>query len=342
MNQIDTRLPIPAQKIKSRRIAMFCFPDAQIIDVTGPLSVFATASQILAADGMAPDLYATTLLAADLTPVTTSCGIKIIPDQTIETADLARIDTLLIAGGTGVQQILGDRRLIDWIARAAGRVRRIASVCTGAFLLAEAGVLNGRRATTHWRHCAQLAHRYPAISVEPDAIHVRDRHVYSSAGVTAGMDLALALVEEDYDRALALAIARDKVMYLKRPGGQSQFSATLAAQSGEDSPFGALQRWILENLGAELSVPVLADRAAMSPRNFARLFTRHTGQTPARFVETARLDFCRRRLEESSARLESIAHDAGFGNAERLRKSFQRHFRISPLDYRRRFRAPAL
>jgi transcriptional regulator GlxA family with amidase domain len=342
MNQINTYARIPAQKILSRRIAMFCFPDAQVIDVTGPLSVFATASQILAADGVAPDLYTTTLLAADMAPVATSCGISIVPDQAFEAADLATIDTLLIAGGTGVQQILGDRRLIDWIADAAGRVRRIASVCTGAFLLAEAGVLDGRRATTHWRHCAQLAQRYPAINVEPDAIHVRDGRIYSSAGVTAGMDLALALVEEDYDRALALEVARDKVMYLKRPGGQSQFSATLAAQSIEDSPFGALQRWILDNLGAELSVPALADRAAMSPRNFARQFTQHTGQTPAKFVETARLDFCRRRLEESPARLESIAHDAGFGNAERLRKSFQRQFRISPQDYRRRFRAPAL
>lgn len=342
MNQIDTRPSFPAQKIVARRIAMFCFPDAQVIDVTGPLSVFATASQMLSADGLAPDLYSTTLLAADTAPVATSCGIRVIPDQTFEAADLAAIDTLLIAGGTGVQQVLGDRRLIDWIALAAGRVRRIASVCTGAFLLAEAGVLNGRRATTHWRYCAQLAHRYPAIEVEPDAIHVRDGSIYSSAGVTAGMDLTLALVEEDYDRHLALAIARDKVMYLKRPGGQSQFSATLAAQSGEDSRFGALQRWILDNPGAELSVPVLAERAAMSPRNFARLFTRHTGQTPARFVETARLDFCRRRLEESNARLESIAHDAGFGNSERLRKSFQRHFRISPLDYRRRFRTQAL
>ncbi len=282
------------------------------------------------------------LLAAKMAPVTTSCGIKIVPDQTFEEANLADVDTLLIAGGHGAHQALGDRELIKWIARAAGSVRRIASVCTGAFLLAEAGVLDGRRATTHWRYCAQLAHRYPAIDVEPDAIHVRDDHIYSSAGVTAGMDLALALVEEDYGRALALEIARDKVMYLKRPGGQSQFSATLAAQSGEDSPFSALQQWIFDNLSSELSVAALADRAAMSPRNFARLFTQHTGQTPAKFVETARLDFCRRRLEESTARLEAIAHDSGFGNAERLRKSFQRHFRISPQDYRRRFRAPAL
>jgi transcriptional regulator GlxA family with amidase domain len=341
MNQIDTYRHVPARPIEPRGIAMFCFPDAQVIDVTGPLSVFATAAEYLSPGPDYPAAYSTLLLAADTAPIRTSCGIQVVPDGRYDDCDLSGIDTLIVAGGQGVHRCLGDAALIRWLARAEASVRRIASVCTGAFLLAEAGVLDGRRATTHWRYCARLAQAYPAIRVEPDAIHVKDSHVYSSAGVTAGMDLALALVEEDYDRNLSLAVARDKVMFLKRPGGQSQFSATLAAQIDGDGPIGALQRWILDNLAAELSVPALADRAAMSPRNFARLFAKQTGQTPAKFVETARLDFCRRRLEESAVPMEIIAHDAGFGSSERLRKSFQRQFRISPQDYRRRFRAPA-
>ncbi len=237
--------------------------------------------------------------------------------------------------------MLQNAALIDWLREAAGRVRRIASVCTGAFLLAEAGLLDGRRATTHWRYCDALAAAFPAIDVEPDAIHVRDGNIYSSAGVTAGMDLALALVEADYDRTLALAVARDKVMFLKRPGGQSQFSAALAAQDDDEGPFGTLQYWIFDNLDADLSVPSLADRVAMSPRNFARVFARRTGTTPAKFVESARLESSRRRLEDSSAPLDGIARACGFGNAERLRKAFQRRFRVTPQDYRRRFRASA-
>lgn len=340
MNQIDTCRHAPPQRIVPRNIAMFCFPEAQVIDVTGPISVFATASEFLAAGTAFPAAYSTSLLAADARPVKTSSGIRLLPDQHYADCDLSSIDTLIVAGGAGVGSLLRDTALTRWLMEASRRTRRIASVCTGAFLLAEAGILDNRRAATHWRYSTRLARAYPSIDVDMDAIHVKDGHVYSSAGVTAGMDLALALVEEDYDRNLALAVARDKVMFLKRPGGQSQFSATLAAQIGDEGPFGALQRWILENLTEDLSVSSLADRAAMSPRNFARVFTQQTGQTPAKFVESIRLDFCRGRLEESPQPLETLARDAGFGSAERLRKSFQRQFRISPQDYRRRFRAP--
>lgn len=327
--------------VKHRHIAMVCFEDAQIIDVTGPLSVFATASDMLhhADDGPAP--YSLTTLANHEKPIATSCGLQILPDQIVYDADPAKIDTLIVAGGYGVRDAIQDAALISWLQEAAHSTRRVASVCTGAFLLAEAGLLNGLRATTHWRYCDALAQAYPRINVEPDAIHIKDGNIYSSAGVTAGMDLALALVEEDYDRSLALAVARDKVMFLKRPGGQSQFSTALAAQSDEEGAFGKLQQWVLGNLETELSVPTLADRVAMSPRNFARVFGQRIGMTPAKFVESARLEASRRQLEDTASPIEYIAQECGFGNAERLRKAFQRRFRITPQDYRRRFRLSA-
>lgn len=322
-----------------RRIAMLCFDDAQGIDVTGPLSVFSTAADMLGPSE--PRAYTQLVLAPTTSSIAISCGLNVVPDAHFQTADLEEIDTLIVAGGYGVRETLRNKDLIDWLSVAGGRVRRVASVCTGAYLLAEAGLLNGKRATTHWRYCDAFAQSYPEIEVEPDAIHVRDGAVYSSAGVTAGMDLALALVEADYDRALALEVARNMVMFLKRPGGQSQFSAALAAQDEEEGPFGKLQLWILDNLDADLSVPTLADRVAMSPRNFARVFARRTGTTPAKFVESARLESSRRQLEDTNAPIDGIANDCGFGNAERLRKAFQRRFRITPQDYRRRFRVSA-
>lgn len=323
----------------ARNIAMLCFDNAQGIDVTGPLSVFSTAADLL--EPAPRRAYTQTVLAPTTAAIPISCGLRILPDARFDAADLNAVDTLIVAGGYGVQEALRNDSLIAWLRDAAGQVRRIASVCTGAYLLAEAGLLDGKRATTHWRYCDSFAQSYPAVEVEPDAIHVQDGNVYSSAGVTAGMDLALALVEADYDRALALEAARNMVMFLKRPGGQSQFSAALAAQDAEEGPFGRLQAWILDNLDADLSVPTLADRVAMSPRNFARVFARRTGTTPAKYVEAARLESSRRRLEDTTAPIDGIALDCGFGSAERLRKAFQRRFRITPQDYRRRFRVSA-
>jgi transcriptional regulator GlxA family with amidase domain len=248
------------------------------------------------------------------------------------------IDTLLVAGGIGAPRAAADRALIGWLRRIAPRARRLGSVCTGAFLLAEAGLLDGRRATTHWRFCRQLAERYPRVAVDPDPIFVRDRRVYTSAGVTAGMDLALALVEEDHGREVALGVARQLVMFLKRPGGQSQFSVPLMAQAAERQPLSELLTWIGDHPGADLSVEALARRAAMSPRNFARVFTRHVGMTPARFVERARVEAARRRLEESSVGVEVIATESGFNSAEIMRRAFLRTVRVSPADYRHRFR----
>jgi transcriptional regulator GlxA family with amidase domain len=212
-------------------------------------------------------------------------------------------------------------------------------VCTGAFVLAEAGLLDGRRATTHWEWCDALAARFPRVQVDRDPIFVRDGNVYTSAGVTAGMDLALALVEEDHGRALALEVARQMVLFLRRPGGQSQFSAALAAQSADREPLRDLQAWIAEDPGRDCSVPALARRVAMSPRNFARVFTREVGSTPGQFVERMRVEAARRRLEESADGVDNIASRCGFGTAETMRRAFLRTLRVPPSAYRSRFRA---
>jgi transcriptional regulator GlxA family with amidase domain len=219
----------------------------------------------------------------------------------------------------------------------APRVRRLVSVCTGAFVVAAAGLLEGRRATTHWAATGALARAHPRITVDADALFVRDGHVYTSAGVTAGMDLALALVEEDHGRALALSVARHLVLFLKRPGGQSQFSAHLAAQAIPDGPMQGLPAWVVEHLRDDLSVESLARRVAMSPRNFARVFTRTTGTTPARFVARARVEEARRALEDTGLPVDTVAARCGFGSAEQMRRTFRRHLRVVPREYRRRF-----
>jgi transcriptional regulator GlxA family with amidase domain len=266
-----------------------------------------------------------------------SCGVSLLA-RGLPARPADPPDTLVVAGGQGARAAVADRELIAWLREAAPRVRRLASVCTGAFLLAEAGLLDGRRATTHWRACAALARDYPRVRVDPDPIFVRDGNVYTSAGVTSGMDLALALVEEDHGREVALGVARGLVLFLKRPGGQSQFSAQLSAQLASRQPIQELQAWIVENVHRDLSVDALAARAGMSPRNFARVFTREVGATPARFVEIARVEAARRRLEEEGGRgVEAVASECGFGSAETLRRAFLRRLRVSPADYRARF-----
>jgi transcriptional regulator GlxA family with amidase domain len=227
--------------------------------------------------------------------------------------------------------------MLAWLRRQSVRVRRIASVCTGAFLLAEAGLLKGRRATTHWGACEELARDFPDTVVEPDTIFVRDGAIYTSAGVTSGMDLALALVEEDCGRDVALAVARELVMFLQRPGGQAQFSAQLAGQLAEHEPLRELQTHILEHPEEDLSIGALARRAAMSPRNFARVFTREVGRTPARFVASARVETARRLLEETREPLEQVASRSGLANPETLRRTFMRLVGIAPGQYRERF-----
>jgi transcriptional regulator GlxA family with amidase domain len=321
---------------RPRRVAILVYDGIQSLDLTGPLEAFAIANRLLRArDPVARSAYSVEVIAPAAGIVTASSGLRLVADRPYR-AVRTRLDTLVVAGGN-VQFVMADRPLLRWLASTARRVRRVASVCTGAFLLAEAGLLRGHRATTHWASAARLAQRYPDVAVEPDAIFVRDGHVYTSAGVTSGIDLALALIEDDLGHAVALEVARWLVVFLKRPGGQSQFSSHLAAQAVAPGPLKDLPLWIVANLGADLAVERLAERMAMSPRHFARVFRRETGLTPAKFVERARLDSARRDLENAALGLEEVAWRSGFASAQDMRRAFTRHLHIVPIDYRRRF-----
>ena len=269
-----------------------------------------------------------------LRSVTSSAGLALVV-MPLSRARAAP-DTLLVAGGPGVHAAAADPALLGWVRAHAGGARRVASVCTGAFLLAAAGLLDGRRAATHWLHCAELARRFPAIRVEPDPIFVRDGAIWTSAGVTAAIDLALALVEEDAGRTLALAVARHLVMFLKRPGGQAQFSTVLSLQGAEDR-FGALHRWIAGRLAGDLSLPALAQKAGMSERSFSRHYAKATGITPARAVERLRVEAARRLLCDTRLPIKRITERCGFGSEETLRRSFVRLLAATPQDYRARF-----
>jgi transcriptional regulator GlxA family with amidase domain len=316
-----------------RRVVIAVFPGVQTLDVTGPAEVLRAATKIH------PPGYDVTIVAPEDGPLKTST-VTLVPDASISACS-GPIDTLIVAGGTGTRQAEENRELIEWLKEAAKRSRRVTSVCTGAFLLARAGLLDGRSATTHWASCAELAERYPAVTVEPDPIFVRDGNVATSAGVTAGMDLALALVEEDLGRDTALAAARWLVLFLKRPGGQAQFSAQLAAQTADRAPLRELQAWIPDHLSEDLSVPALARWAQMSDRNFARAFRRETGMTPAAYVEAARVESARIALESGDLPVENVARQAGFGTVETMRRAFRRRVGVSPVDYRSRFRRQA-
>lgn len=342
----------------SRDVVILVYPGVQSLDVSGPLEVFAGANQLLAwevSDGVessgpgdaprdacrAPrdPGYRTQIVSPDGAPLTTSSGLTLVPDRAMAKAP-ARIDTLVVAGGAGSEALCGDPAALRWIAARARHARRVASVCTGAFALAAAGLLDGRRATTHWASAAELARRHPQARVDPEPIFVRDGKVWTSAGVTAGMDLALALVEQDLGRAAALGIARHLVLFLRRPANQSQFSATLAAQAPERDALRDVQRFALENLAADLSVAALAERAHMSPRHFARSFRAETGITPARYVERLRLEAARRGLEDTGEPLGALASRCGFGTPETMRRTFLRTLGVGPAEYRRRFHTP--
>jgi len=317
----------------TKTVAMVVFPGFQVLDAVGPMEVFSSARRLLEHRGEPPP-YAVTLLAREAGPVRSSGGLAVVADRGLADAP-EDVDTLLVSGGDGVYDAAKDPALVGWLVARAGRVRRLASVCTGAFLLAEAGLLDGREATTHWSRCEALARGYPGVTVQPDAIYVRSDAVWTSAGVTAGMDLALALVEVDLGRAVALEVARWMVLFLKRPGGQSQFSAQLAGQLAERDSLRELQAFILEHPGAALSVPALARRAGMSPRNFARRFKREVGSTPMRYVQQARVDAARRQLEQTTAPVEVVAASCGFGTAETMRRAFAQALSTTPTEYRR-------
>lgn len=315
----------------ARHVAIVVYPDVQSLDVTGPLEVFAHANTL----GADP-AYATTVVAPTGGLLRTSSGLGIVADRAIADHH-GPIDTLVVAGGVGTAGALGDLALLDWLRSAAARSRRVTSVCSGAFILAAAGLLDGRRATTHWSVCDVMARLFPTVEVESDRIYVRDGHVWTSAGVTAGMDLALALVEHDHGSAIALDVARHLVLFTQRSGGQSQFSAQLAAGRAESEPLREVLAHIAEHLDADLSVPTLAQRAAMSPRTFARAFRAEVGTTPAAFVQTARVEAARRLLESTGLSTAEIARTCGFGTVETMHRAFRRTVHTTPGQYRRHF-----
>jgi transcriptional regulator GlxA family with amidase domain len=318
-----------------KKIVMLSLPPAHGVDVMGPLEVFGLASRMLEEESGRPG-YETELVtnSADLV-IPTSSGIRINAHKHYEQVT-GKVDTFFIAAGAGTREP-GDPALLAWLREMARQARRVCSVCTGAFLLANAGLLNGRRATTHWRYVERFAQLYPGVSWDPDPIWVQDGNIYTSAGISAGMDLALALIEEDHGSALALAVARRMVIFLRRPGSQAQFSVALAAQAAERKGLQELQVWIAENLAKNLSVEVLAQRAAMSPRNFVRVFARELGNTPARYVEQVRIEAARTQLAATDDTVDAIAGRCGFSSAELLRRCFLRQFKIAPSQYRKRF-----
>jgi transcriptional regulator GlxA family with amidase domain len=321
-----------------RRVVVLIFPDFQILDAVGPIEVFNVATRLCEAQRSRKPGYAIEVVAPSAGPVATSNGLAVLAEQRMG-ANRGPIDTLVIAGGLGTRQAVKNRSVISWVQQAAKRSRRVTSVCTGALLLAEAGILDGKRAATHWGFAEELARRYPRIEVDSDPIYIKEGRTYTSAGVTSGMDLALAIVEEDHGRELAMSVARWLVLFLKRPGGQSQFSTQLSSQEAESAPIRDLQWWIPDHLADDLSVEALASRVGMSPRNFARVFAREVGATPARFVERARVEAARRKLEESTAAIEEVADTCGFGTCETMRRAFLRNLRVPPNDYRNRFRS---
>ncbi|MFB7538729.1 GlxA family transcriptional regulator [Streptomyces zaomyceticus] len=318
-----------------RSVLVVLFDDVQSLDVTGPFEVFAGAGRA-AGD---PAAYTIRTASLDGGPVRTHSGLRLLPDTTLaEAVADGAPHTLVVPGGEGTRR--PAPALIDWLRTHAPDSGRLVSVCTGALLLAEAGLLDGHRATTHWVACDHLARCYPRVEVDPDPIFVRDGRLSTSAGVTAGIDLALALVEEDLGRDAALTVARHLVVFLRRPGNQAQFSAQLAAQTARREPLRDLQQWITEHPEGDLSVEALAARARLSPRHFARAFRAETGTTPGRYVDRVRLEHARRLLEETSRGVEEVARAAGYGTSEAMRRAFTKALGTAPADYRRRFHAP--
>lgn len=321
------------------RIALLACPRVQLLDVVGPSDVFSEANRQLGR----PGAYRVKVIATEPGLLKGSSGLRLAVDTTVQQAR-GRYDTVLVAGSPYVDAMAEDPAVTRWLQAQARSARRIGSVCSGAFVLAAAGLLDGRRATTHWGSAQRLAAEHPQVQVEPDSIHIRDGNIYTSAGVAAGIDLALALVEEDHGRELALKVAREMVVFLKRPGGQSQFSAHLAAQTAAQTaaPDGRncireIQEHVLGHLRGDLSVPALAARAGMSERNFARVFRAEAGMTPAAFVEAARIDAARRLVEESALPLKSLADRVGYANLDGFRRAFVRRLATTPAEYRKRF-----
>jgi transcriptional regulator GlxA family with amidase domain len=324
----------PARLGRVRTVLIVLFDGVQSLDVTGPLEVFAAAR-----DSQGGHAYQVRTASPGGAQVRTTSGLAITPDDTLgELTGPGQPPPglLIVPGGEGARR--RPPELVAWLRGHAREAKRVASVCTGAFLLAEAGLLDGKRVTTHWSRCEALRRQYPAVQVDPDPIFIKDGPIATSAGITAGIDLALALVEDDLGRDAALAVARQLVVFLRRPGNQAQFSAQLSAQVAQRAPLRDVQQWIAEHPAEDLSVEVLAQKASLSPRHFARAFAAEVGMTPGRYVERVRLEAARRHLEDTAAGVEQTARACGYRTAETMRRAFTEALGVSPAEYRRRFR----
>ena len=325
----------------TRTVACLLYPDVMSLDVSGPMQVFASANVERQRQGF-PAHYRLLLVGEQAGPVATSAGFKMVADAQWSCIDPAALDTLLVPGGAGVAIQKRNEVLLDWLRCAEPKLRRLGSVCSGALILAEAGLFDGRKATTHWADLTALS-EYTAIEVQGDRLHTFDpavpeaAHLFSSAGVTAGIDLALALVEADLGRALALSVAQRLVMFLRRPGGQTQFSPMLAMSTGTVARLAALLEWIPGHLGDDLSIEALGAQAHMTPRTLCRLFSQETGMGPGQYVERVRLEAARNLLLDAQASIATVARLTGYGHPENLRRSFQKHLSVSPRDFFQRF-----
>jgi transcriptional regulator GlxA family with amidase domain len=315
-----------------RTIAIVAMPGVQLLDVSGPLDVFAEANA-----QARKDVYRLLVVAKTVGQIRSSSGVRLVPDLVIGDAVETKIDTLLVAGCPNAAEVRPDLAVVEWLRRMAPRARRYGSVCSGAFLLAATGLIDGRRVTTHWAVAQQLALHYPAITVDEDAIQVRDGRLRTAAGVTAGLDLALALVEEDLGRDVAMKVAAQLVMLFKRPGGQMQFSRKGEAVPAGRSALQEVQRWVAASPAADHSVASLAKRMELSPRHFARLFHSEVGITPAAWVKAVRVTAARRLLEDGQHTPKQVAALCGFADADTLRRTFARHVGVTPADYRKRY-----
>lgn len=324
---------------RPHRIVIAAFAPAQMLDISGPLDVFSTANECVVNAGK-PAPYELVVAAAQAGPVMTTSGVALVATASLHDPDL-RADTLLIAGGAGARMAVRDEALIGALTALCERVPRVGSICTGLFPLAATGLVDQSRATTHWAHFDEFTALFPQVCLDEHALFITNAKCHSAAGVTAGIDYSLALVEADLGRRLALEVARNLVLFLKRPGGQAQFSAPLAAEAAAGNPdrFAELTQWILHNLKSDLSVELLAERVAMSPRNFTRRFAETMKIAPGKYVEKLRIDVARRKLTDGEQSLDRIAAHCGFASAEAMRLSFKRHLDITPTDFRARFRS---
>jgi transcriptional regulator GlxA family with amidase domain len=327
---------VDADLMPERRIAIVVFPGCQALDLTGPHEVFAGANQVLRGRHRDDPRYQLLVTALEPGPVRSESGLAVVADHALA-AVRPPLDTLLVVGGDGVHDARRDPELVTQVVRLSAGSRRVASVCTGSFVLAAAGLLDGREACTHWARARRLAREFPRVRVDPESLYRRDGAVWTSAGVTAGVDLALALVEDDCGAEVAQTVARWMVMFLRRPGGQSQFAAALWHPASELDAIRAAQDAVLAHPGADHSVPALAAGAGMSLRNFTRVFTRDLGTTPARYVERVRVEAACRLLETTDLTVDVVARRCGLRTAETLRRSFLRTLGVPPTDYRRRF-----